>query len=302
MHIHHLNCATFCPYGRKLLSGEGGVLEPGRLTCHCLLIETSERLVLVDTGFGTREIRQPRQRTGPIWRSLMRPKLDMGETAIEQVRALGYSAQDVSSIVLTHLDFDHAGGLADFPRAEVHVSRTEFDEADRPGGLWKRRRYKREQWSHDPLWVFHGLEGDDWFGFKAVRALPGVDPEILLVPLFGHTEGHCGVAIKRNGGWILHCGDAYFHHAEVDPSEPGAPVGVKAYQQLYQKHPHARIENQARLRELVREHGGEVHVLCSHDPYYLDALTREPAAGERPEVVVRPSGISAAVLGNGVVR
>lgn len=40
---------------------------------------------------------------------------------MRQIRRLGYAASDVCHIVLTELDFDHAGGLEDFPDARVHV-------------------------------------------------------------------------------------------------------------------------------------------------------------------------------------
>jgi len=42
-----------------------------------------------------------------------------------------------------------------------------------------------------------------------VRALPGARDDVLLIPLPGHSRGHCGVAVKTGEGWLLHCGDAY---------------------------------------------------------------------------------------------
>lgn len=80
------------------------------MVCHCLLVETAGGLVLVDTGFGTADVAGSRQVFSPILRSIARPALDPCETAIERVRALGYRAEDVRHIVVTHLDVDHAGG------------------------------------------------------------------------------------------------------------------------------------------------------------------------------------------------
>ena len=57
MRVHHLNCGTLCPHGRRLLAGEGGLLEPAEVVCHCLLIETDDGLVLLDTGFGVEDTR-----------------------------------------------------------------------------------------------------------------------------------------------------------------------------------------------------------------------------------------------------
>ena len=58
--IHHLNCGTMCPRGARLLAGEGGWLASATTVCHCLLVEGAEGLVLVDTGFGIADTRNPR--------------------------------------------------------------------------------------------------------------------------------------------------------------------------------------------------------------------------------------------------
>jgi glyoxylase-like metal-dependent hydrolase (beta-lactamase superfamily II) len=119
MRIHHLSCGTMCPYGGRLMDGRPG---PARLVCHCLLIETDrDGLVLVDTGFGMNDVHHPTPRLSAFFLTSMRIELDESTTARRQVEALGFSASDVTHIVLTHLDFDHAGGIQDFPGAAVHV-------------------------------------------------------------------------------------------------------------------------------------------------------------------------------------
>jgi glyoxylase-like metal-dependent hydrolase (beta-lactamase superfamily II) len=54
---------------------------------------------------------------------------DRMDTAVEQVRVLRYTPDDVLHIVMTHLHFDHAGGLPDFPKAQVHVYAPEYHAA-----------------------------------------------------------------------------------------------------------------------------------------------------------------------------
>ena len=44
-------------------------------------------------------------------------------------------------------------------------------------------------------------EGETWKGFESIRAIPGLDDDILLVPLTGHTRGHSGVAVNTEDGW-----------------------------------------------------------------------------------------------------
>ncbi len=254
-----------CPHGGRLVSGEGG---RARIVCHCLLIEAADALVLVDTGMGLEDIRHPNRRLGVPFNLSFRVQSDPAETAVGQIRSLGLDPADVRHIAVTHLDLDHAGGLPDFPAAEVHVFAPEREAALHPR-LRDRARYPRCHFDHGPRWRIHEVEGDSWFGFESIRVLPGVDPEVLLIPLTGHSRGHCAVAVRDGSGWMLHCGDAYFHRWEVsDP--PGCPPALRAFQAMMAADNGARNRNQERLRELSRNHGGEVRLFCAHDPVELE--------------------------------
>ena len=267
MRAHHLNCGSLCPRGRRLINGKGGLLERGLISCHCLAIESGGGLVLVDTGFGMADAREPR-RLGPVF-GLMGATAKEGTTALRQIEALGFAAGDVRHVVATHLDPDHTGGLPDFPEAEVHVFAPELEAALHPK-LNERLRYLDVHWEHGPRWVSHSSEdGDEWFGFESVRILPGLDVELALVPLTGHSRGHTGVAINTDAGWLLHCGDAYFNHGEVE-TPSSCPPGLRFFQNLTAADNRARRSNRERLRELATRHGEEVTLLCSHDPHELE--------------------------------
>ncbi|HEY5816384.1 MAG TPA: MBL fold metallo-hydrolase [Solirubrobacterales bacterium] len=274
MRVHHLNCGSLCPHGRRLINGDGGWLEKGSVVCHCLAIETGDGLVLVDTGFGLEDARNPRQ-LGGLFGALMKPQPKEETTALRQLEALGFGAADVRHIVTTHLDLDHAGGLPDFPNAEVHLLAAELEAALHPPLNDRLRYIGGAHWRHDPNWVTHGSGGDDWHGFESVRILPGLESEILLVPLLGHTRGHTAVAIRSGEGWLLHCGDAYFHHDEMRTS-PSCPPMLRLFQNLTAADNKARKANQERLRELFSRHGDEVTLFCAHDPHELE---REQARG-----------------------
>lgn len=193
--IHRLNCMT-CN-ARVPRSLRTGAL--------CLLVETDDGLVLVDTGLGCGDYVDP----APIHRIFrvvtivpFRPE----EPALHQVRALGCEPEDVRHIVLTHMHFDHCGGLPDFPHATVHVHRRELNAFFRPRRRWLDFGYVRRHLAHSPSIVAYDAPDGRWYHFDAIR-LP-FRPEMWLVPLFGHTRGHCGVAIRIEGGWHLHAGDA----------------------------------------------------------------------------------------------
>jgi glyoxylase-like metal-dependent hydrolase (beta-lactamase superfamily II) len=106
--------------------------------------------------------------------------------------------------------------------------------------------------------------GERWYGFDAVRELKGLPPEILLIPLAGHTRGHAGVAIHTLDGWVLHAGDAYFFPGEVHAAHPHCPPGLAMFEAMVQTERRSRLENQERLRELARDHGAKVTVFSAH--------------------------------------
>lgn len=276
MRIHHLNCGTDCPLGGALFDGRSTSIF-GEIVCHCLLIETdADGLVLVDTGYGLRDVAHPHRRPDPritlAWRAMLNIRLHERETAIRQVEALGYQATDVRHIIATHLDFDHAGGLEDFPKATVHVMKREYDDALGPHrGIVARNRWRRRQLDEVAGWRTYGARGEPWFGFDAVRNLEGLRPEILMVPLPGHTWGHAGVAINRGAaGWLLHAGDAYFYRGEMRSARRRCTPGLRAYQRLMEVDATSRLNNQARLRALSVEKRDEVTVTCTHDPVELE--------------------------------
>ncbi len=264
MRIHHLNCGTLCPRGGSLFGGEGGPWAVAPLCCHCLLIEGGDGLILVDSGLGLEDVADPK-RLGFLFTALTRPRLEVAETALRQVADLGFRVDDVRHIVPTHLDLDHAGGLADFPSATVHVHAAEFRATKEP--TWREReRYRSAQLSSVANWRPVEADGEDWFGFLSVRALPGTRDDLLLIPLPGHSRGHCGVAVRTDSGYLLHCGDAYFHHSEVAPGGGAAPIGIRAFESLVNFDRAARVANQKRLRALATRHGAEVRLISSHDP------------------------------------
>ncbi|MGP4100070.1 MBL fold metallo-hydrolase [Nonomuraea sp. KM90] len=217
MRVHHLNCGTMHPAGRRLTNGTGGLFAAATLVCHCLLVETDQGLVLIDTGFGTSDLQDPVGSLGTRFLRFTRPAFDPRETAVRQVTRLGYQPADVRHIVLTHLDPDHTGGISDFPWATVHLHAREHEAAMLRPTSGERRRYRPNQWAHGPAWeTYDEIGGEDWFGFTAVRRLTGLPPEILLIPLAGHSRGHSGVAVDMGETWLLHAGDAYFFHGEID--------------------------------------------------------------------------------------
>lgn len=278
MRVHHLNCISSCPLGGRLMDGRTpSLLRRGQLSCHCLLVETERGLLLVDTGFGLRDVADPKSRLSTFFLALLSPDFREEMTAARQIEQLGFRTADVRHIVLTHLDFDHAGGLDDFPNATVHMLQQERDHALAQETWMDRQRFRPQQWSSRPRWqVYSAGQGEGWYGFDCVRDIAGLPPEILFVPLPGHTFGHAGIAVRTPEHWLLQAGDAYFHHREMDLDKPWCTPGLRMYQVMLEKDRQARLGNQQRLRQLRHAHGAEIELFCAHDPIEFERVAGRP--------------------------
>ncbi|GAB3873270.1 MBL fold metallo-hydrolase [Kibdelosporangium lantanae] len=258
MTVHHLNCGSM----REIDPGDGRA--PARAVSHVLLVETGNALVLVDAGLGADESEAT---LGPVFTGRAQPVLEPAESALHQVKRLGYDPEDVRHIVLTHLDLDHTGGLRDFPHATVHLHEAELEAALTPSSHPEHaNRYRPDHWAHRPLWrSYPSTKGNLWYGFDAVE-LDGLD--LLLIPLAGHTEGHSAVAVRTGDRWLLHAGDAYYHHGQVT-RQVSIPMW-EALEEVTEVDRPLRQGNLARLRELDRE--PDVDVFAAHDPWRYEEM------------------------------
>lgn len=264
--VHHLNCATMCPIAGVLGGHAWSEVGFGRghMIAHCLLVETErDGLVLIDTGFGIDDV-EGRTHLSSAFKRLVGPTLDRAETAIARVEALGFDRTDVRHIVVTHLDLDHAGGLPDFPNAKVHLHSREHAAAMARTTFKERERYLKAQWAHGPKWEVYTEDGDTWRGLPAVTKLRGLDADIGLLPMHGHSRGHSAVIVNAGPHWLVHAGDAYFHHHSVEGGI--TPVGFALFERATQMDPAARRASVAALRQL-RTSYEDVELFCAHDPH-----------------------------------
>lgn len=255
MKVHHLNCGTMHP-----------IATPGGLVCHVLLVVTPRGLVLVDAGLGLRDSLSPGERFG-LARFYVRPVFDPAETAIMQIRRLGFDPHDVRHIVLTHFDADHAGGLADFPWARVHLTAEESFATRHPRTLAERGRYLPAQRSHNPILVEHTPDaGEAWRGFDGAEELTGISTGIVLINLPGHSRGHAAVAVDAGDRWILHVGDSFYHHGQLDGTR-SAPRAITAMERVVAYDWKRVVANHERLSELWSAADPDLLLINAHDPH-----------------------------------
>ncbi|WP_219906018.1 MBL fold metallo-hydrolase [Taibaiella chishuiensis] len=242
--LRHLNCVDIVLPDQSPVCG------------HCLLLQEHDRLVLIDTGIGLLDTQNPQERIGKPLIDAVGYRFDERNTAIRQIEGLGLDPARVTDCIISHLDNDHTGGLPDFPKARVHLGSEELDNfhAGNP-------RYLAIPLAHQPELVVYPPAVCDWFGFEARRIEAGLDTEIYLIPLFGHTLGHCGIALRIDDAWLLYVADAYYLRAELD--DENHPVGQLAAMRADDNA--LRITTLGRIRDLVRKHP-ELSLFGYHDP------------------------------------
>ncbi|WP_312992188.1 MBL fold metallo-hydrolase [Chryseobacterium flavum] len=242
--IFHLNCVKIViPINDNVIG-------------HCLLIEENNGdLILIDTGIGVQDIESPDKRLGEELIKAVGFQLDMELTALNQIRQLGLDPGRVKHCILSHLDPDHTGGIADFPQAKVHVAKEEYQnfESGNP-------RYLKEHLAHHPEILEYSSSDEQWFGLEARRIHTQLETEILLIPLFGHTFGHCGIAFQRNEKWIFYTGDAYYLRLELEDEQH--PVNQLAAARADDNT--KRLESIRKIKTLMKDHP-EIETFGYHD-------------------------------------
>jgi len=260
--LHHLTCGVIQP---------PAVPNAPAAVCHVLLIETPSALVLVDTGIGLLDCLHPLDRLGPELINGVGFRPDERRTAFRQIEARGLDPALVTDIVLTHADPDHTGGLADFPNARVHISVEEHAAATTGSPPPAFPRYVAAHFDYGPRWRPYASpppSAPRWFGLEARPLDLPAGIEALLVPLPGHTRGHCGVAVRQaDGRWTLHAGDAYYLRVEL--TTDAHPVSRLAAERADDNA--QRLASLESLRRLARDHAGEIAMFGYHDPSELPA-------------------------------
>lgn len=243
MRIYHLNCLkVVIPMNDDVIG-------------HCLLIEEDDHLLLIDTGVGVQDVKHPEKRLGAELIEAAGFQLDIKLTAYQQILELGLDPAHVKDCILSHLDPDHTGGLADFPTATVHVSAEELINfySDNP-------RYLEGHLAHNPPIKEYGMSDEQWFGLEARKVITPLKTRIYLVPLFGHTLGHCGIAFEWEDKWIFYIGDAYYLRAEMENKQHPAGQLAEARADDNIK----RLESMEKIMDLMKRYP-EIEVFGYHD-------------------------------------
>lgn len=187
------------------------------LPVNCFLLELAGERLFFDTGQTAAAARPGHL---PRWHPFLRlARFELGpeDEAAAQLRRLGIEPGEVTTVVLSHLHTDHAGGLAHFSHAEVIVTSTEWRRARGLGG--RLRGYLPQHWPRDLEPLLVDLDGPAVGPFSGSLALGG-DERVRLVHAPGHTPGHMALLLRDGDRRYLLAGDLAHTAAALETERP----------------------------------------------------------------------------------
>jgi glyoxylase-like metal-dependent hydrolase (beta-lactamase superfamily II) len=213
-----------------------------RFRTNCVLARDGRHTLLIDAGYGGKHL--------PLDRSFY--EMDAGEPLLRSLASLGVAPEEVDTVVLSHLHFDHAGGatryderrrlVPTFPQARHVIGRIEWDDAT---GRDPRIRAAYPMENLTPLWESGKVDliGSD------VQVVPGLRARRTG----GHTRGHLALFFESGGQKALLIGDLCPTTAHLHPM----------WNMAYDTHP---LETRRRKPQLLAEAAdGQWWVLWPHD-------------------------------------
>jgi glyoxylase-like metal-dependent hydrolase (beta-lactamase superfamily II) len=259
--------AMFGNAPRALWSRWAAPDEAGRvaLACRALLVDDGSQRTLFETGIGTFFAPELRERYGVV---------ETEHVLLESLAQLGMSDRDIDVVVLSHLHFDHAGGLLApfragatpellFPRAQFVVGKTAFERATRPH-LRDRASYIPEL----PELLRQSARLHLVDSTSDVSSLLGT--RISFVETTGHTPGmlHARVLGERA---------RLFFAADLVPGRAWVHLPITMG---YDRFPEHLVDEKAELfRGFI---DGEDYLFFTHDPDVAAARLREQAGRFHP--------------------
>lgn len=154
-----------------------------------ILVVHNEESFLFDTGLGTQVDQQFSENN---WWAKALFAYTKGIPIIEQFEKYNYDASTLMAIIPSHLHWDHASGIVDFPEVPIWVQQTELEAAktgDAPSFL------QSQLGAASIKWKLFALEDKPFLGFS--RSLDIFDDaSVVLVDLSGHTAGQVGLFLN----------------------------------------------------------------------------------------------------------
>jgi glyoxylase-like metal-dependent hydrolase (beta-lactamase superfamily II) len=171
-----------------------------------ILVKTPNALVLIESGLGNKLTDKQKK--------IFKVREDWSVTA--GLEKLGVRREDVTHVILTHYDWDHAGGVVmqngtcslelTFPRAKHVIQKKEWEDVLNPNSR-----------SVNAYWQVNIETLRSSKNLELVNGEAEVVPGIRIIHTGGHVGGHQIVAMESKGQKALHLADLLPTHAHANP-------------------------------------------------------------------------------------
>ena len=181
-----------------------------RMDFNLLLLDTGKKVFLVDTGLGNRISEKEKK----IFKA-------SEFTLVDNLEEVGYCREDIDGVIMTHLHFDHAGGVVSdfgngdeltFPNAIHYIQEVEWTTARHPDEL----NASAYQFDHQ----LRLLEESEQF--RLVNGDVNLTPEIRLILAGGHSNGFQVVRVESGEEIAYYGGDIFPQKEHLRPSVTSA--------------------------------------------------------------------------------
>lgn len=227
-----------------------------KLGARCLLLRSTSKTILIDTGMGGHHDEKFLKIYG----------VDQSVTTLEKsLSSLGVEPADITDVLLTHLHFDHTGGstkfengkwIPAFANAKYYIQKKHFEWAKNPS-----ERDRGSFISHR----FMPLAEEGVLNF--VDGSQDFDDEIFLIEINGHTFSQQLMKISDSKETLLYCGDLL-------PFTSHIPL---PYVMGYDLQPAVTVEEKKKLFPKAVEENWKLYF--EHDPYTVMATAAKTEKG-----------------------
>lgn len=245
--LYAISCGFLTIPHRFLIAGEKGTL---RVPVPSYLIAHPKGRVLFDSGMNPRARVDPVGYMGEQGAKYATFHFGEDEQIAKRLEALELDPRDVTHLVNSHLHYDHCGGNAQLPNAEVIVQAREWEHAkalpDDDAGYRKL--------DFDTGQGVRRISGElDLFG----------DGTVTCFPTYGHTPGHQSLRVRTARGQFVLCGDACYLKRTLDElALPGVIADPEAMRAVL-------------LRFRAMQAAG-ARILYGHDPEFWKTVPQGP--------------------------
>ncbi|MBX4161503.1 MULTISPECIES: YtnP family quorum-quenching lactonase [Priestia] len=208
-----------------------------------LLVQTEKHLMLIDAGIGKGMLDEKKKRHFGVTEESF---------IAEDLQKLGFTCEDITHIIMTHLHFDHVSGLTKcingnfssaFPNARIFVSDIEWNEMRNPN-IRSKNTYWKQNWEFIQHQIITFSDKDE------------IVPGVTVHHTGGHSDGHAVVVLKGNNDILVHMGDLLPTHAHQNV------LWVMAYDD----YPMTSIEQKQQWLAYAYEH--QAWLSFYHDAFY----------------------------------